>query len=176
MHFRDLNDDVRNMMLNEIRSDIDRSVLYQSTRLSPTGRTEWPDLLVRAAESGTPETLAAELRQRGRLITIETSQRYGKPYEKAVPHNAADTLAEGEFNRFYIRSVCAIALNRRQTHVTVCRAKDVTTPRPESLSLVGINVDAQAVLDDLRANPGVDTALGLSPGPNSGLSVHLLPV
>ena len=30
-----------------------------------------------------------------------------------------------------------------------------------------------SLLDDLRAHPGTDTALGLPPGPNSGLSVCL---
>src|SRR6266851_5569734 len=33
--------------------------------------------------------------------------------------------------------------------------------------------DPKALLTDLRSNPGVDTALGLPPGPNSGLSARL---
>jgi hypothetical protein len=104
------------------------------------------------------------------------SQRNGKPYPKAVPHNAPETLAEGEFNRFYIRAICVIALRRGQTDVEVYRAKDVIKPRPESASKMGSRVDANALLNDLRTSIGVESALGIPAGPNSGLSVRLLPV
>lgn len=175
MHFRDLGDAVRAQMIEEIRSDIERQTLYQSARLDPAGLAQWPGLLIRAAENGTPETLAGDLRSNGCLVTYETSHRHGKPYEKRVPHDAADTLAEGEFNRFYIRAVCTIALQRGHAHVGVYRAKSVGNPRVESISLVGSSVDAQALLEDLRGNPGIDAALGIPPGPNSGLSVYFLP-
>ena len=38
---------------------------------------------------------------------------------------------------------------------------------------VGSAVPTLRLLDDLRANIGVDTALGIPAGPNSGLSVSL---
>jgi hypothetical protein len=176
MHFPDLNDDVRATMLEEICLDVEQSGLYMSNRLSPAGREAWPRLLRRAAESGTPQSLASELRKNGRLLSSEMSQRNGKRYPKAVPHDAPETLAEGEFNRFYIRAVCVIALHRGQTGVEVYRAKDVINPRPESVSKVGSRVDAGALLNDLRANPGLESALGIPAGPNSGLSVRLVPV
>jgi hypothetical protein len=177
MYLYHLDDEaVRVRMVDEIRSDIDRGTLYSSIRLSATGLAEWPDLLIRAAESGGPQTLAADLGSNGRLLAYETSHRNGKPYQKKVPHDAPDTLAEGEFNRFYIRAVCAIALDRGQARVEVYRAKNVANPRTESISLVGSLVDARDLLEDLRANPGIDTALGIPPGPNSGLSVRFLQI
>ena len=177
MHFRDLNETVRAEMVREIRSDMAQGALYRSGRLSAKGRTDWPDLIIGAAESGTTETLAAELRKHGRMADVEISRRSGKTYTKSVPNNAAETLAEGEFNRFYIRGVCVIARSRGQTEVAVYRAKAVTAPRAESVVLVGSCIDAQALLDDLRTHTwvdGADTALGIPPGPNSGLSVQLL--
>jgi hypothetical protein len=45
--------------------------------------------------------------------------------------------------------------------------------RAESEQKIGQRIAAEALLRDLRAHPGLDTALGLPPGPNSGLSVHL---
>jgi hypothetical protein len=175
MHFPDLNDDVRAMMLEEIRLDQEQSGLYMSNRLSPTGREAWLRLLAHAAESGTPQSLASELRKNGCLLTSEMSQRNGKPYTKAVPRDAPDTLAEGEFNRFYIRAICVIALHRGQAGVEVYRAKDAINPRPESVSKVGSRVDADSLLNDLRTNPGIESALGIPAGPNSGLSVRLVP-
>ena len=57
--------------------------------------------------------------------------------------------------------------------IEVYRAKEVTNPRSESERKIGTIVDPKKLLDDLRANPGVDTALGLPSGPNSGLSVKI---
>ncbi len=82
-------------------------------------------------------------------------------------------LAEGEFNRFYIRAVCARAVADGISGVVVYRAKSVEHARSESERKIGQTVDPSAVLNDLRAHPGVDTALGLPPGPNSGLSIAL---
>jgi len=44
---------------------------------------------------------------------------------------------------------------------------------PESVALVGTTPSAAALLEDLRTHIGMNTALRLPPGPNSGLSVHL---
>jgi hypothetical protein len=90
-----------------------------------------------------------------------------------VPATAPETLAEGEFNRFYIRGLCVRALAEGITELVIYRAKQVENPRSESTAKIGLKISAQALLTDLRANPGVDTALGLPPGPNSGLSVKL---
>jgi hypothetical protein len=55
----------------------------------------------------------------------------------------------------------------------VYRAKAVMVPRADSQAMIGIMIDAKALLADLRIHQGVDTALGLPNGPNSGLSVRL---
>ena len=55
----------------------------------------------------------------------------------------------------------------------VYRAKEVVNPRAESVALIGKSLLAKQLLDDLRSNIGTDAALGLPPGPNSGLSVKL---
>jgi hypothetical protein len=38
------------------------------------------------------------------------SHRNGVPYVKRVPVNAPGILAEGEFNRFYLRGLCLAAI------------------------------------------------------------------
>jgi hypothetical protein len=82
-------------------------------------------------------------------------------------------LAEGEFNRFYIRALCMSAMEDGVTELVVYRAKAVQSARSESERKIGQAVSPGALLNDLRARPGVDTALGLPAGPNSGLSVRL---
>ena len=87
--------------------------------------------------------------------------------------NAHEMLAEGEFNRFYIRALCARAIEDGLSGVIVFRAKAVQNARSASEQMLGQTMPAAALLSDLRNSPGVDTALGLPPGPNSGLSVRL---
>lgn len=87
--------------------------------------------------------------------------------------NAHEMLAEGEYTRFYMRAICLRALEDGIAHVVVYRAKEVEKARSESEQKIGQQVSTQALLNDLRTSKGVDTALGLPPGPNSGLAVKL---
>ena len=138
----------------------------------PTGTVDFPELLREAAAEHDDTWLASQLNSRGRLKTHEMSQRQGVPYQKAVPWNAAATLAEGEFNRLYIRGQCLRALDEGSTDVEIFRAKAVSDPRPDSELRIGTRVDAGQLLDDLRNHVGIDTALKVPGGPNSGISAH----
>ena len=90
-----------------------------------------------------------------------------------IPVTAPDTLAEGEFNRFYARGLCTRAIEDGIQEVEVYRGKQVSQPRPESEAMIGKRLSARAILEDIRRSPGVEPALGLPPGPNSGLTVRL---
>ena len=90
-----------------------------------------------------------------------------------VPYTAPETLAEGEFNRFYARGLCRRAIEEGTSQLIVYRAKQVMNARSASQAKIGTKISAKELLQDLRTHPGVDTALGLPQGPNSGLSVKL---
>ena len=169
-----LDDRTRNLMIAEIDRDIAVNSLFLSDNLSPQGRADYPELLRTAVRTGTDDALAAAIR--GRLNSHEKPRKlksgeFSKP--PVMRSNAHEMLAEGEFNRFYIRALCARAIEDGIAEVIVYRAKEVQHPRAESEARIGKPVVAQALLDDLRKNIGVETALGLPPGPNSGLSVRL---
>jgi hypothetical protein len=159
-------------MADEIASDIASGALYLSPRLTPSGRRDYPKMLAAAAAKGSPDSLAAILRPLMAAKEMSTSKT-GKPYEKNVPVNAAESLAEGEFNRFYVRAVCLTALANGCQEVEVYRAKPVSTPRPESEARIGKRIDAAKLLADVRTTVRTDTALGVPAGPNSGLSAKL---
>lgn len=65
-----------------------------------------------AVQGGNDATLAGALASNGRLLTRETAKhpKGGPKIVKAVPVTAPQTLAEGEFNRYYARGVCIRAL------------------------------------------------------------------
>lgn len=174
LEYRHLDDRTRKAMLAEVQQDIQAGRLYLSENLSPQGKQDYPQILREAVETGSDDSLAAALRTR--LNSHEKpralkSGGYSKPPVMRV--NAHEMLAEGEFNRFYLRGLCQRAIEDGVADLVVFRAKFVQSPRSASEQMIGSRVKASDLLRDLRSSPGVDTALGLPPGPNSGLSAHL---
>jgi hypothetical protein len=173
MLLTNLDPTTRGFMREEIERDNSSGSLYFSNRLSASGRRDYVALLLEAADHGDAESLAVELARPGRMEVTEIAVRKGKPYSKRVPVTAGETLAEGEFNRFYARGLCLRALDEGFENLRIYRAKAVMTPRSSSEEAIGSLVNAGALLEDLRISIGVEPALGLPPGPNSGLSVEL---
>jgi hypothetical protein len=165
---------VRGLMLEQVDADIAAGNLYLGSRLTDTGRRDYPELLREAVRSHDMAWLAAQLREVGRLALKEQRRKpKGGHTTVDLPVSAADTLAEGEFNRFYVRALCRIAIKDGVLDLIVCRAKAVMNPRPDSEAMIGQRINAQSLLDDLRANIGTNTARRLPSGPNSGLTVRL---
>lgn len=172
--YQNLDAATRARMADEVKADLAAGKLYISPRLQNPNPQVWADLLVEAASAHDDGWLAAEIRVRGLLKTHEERKKpKGGTTIAQVPANANDTLAEGEFNRFYVRGLCRRAIDEKVPHVVAYRARHSDNPRPESVAVVGKAFSPEALLDDLRASPGVETSLGLPPGPNSGLSVKL---
>lgn len=168
-NFLSLDQNTRDEMAVEIANDITNNQLYLSNRLSLTGLADYPKLLKMAAKDHDEVWLAEQLMEQNRLNQIEQSASGSK----RVPINAAITLSEGEFNRYYMRALCRIAIIDN-LKLEVYRAKAVNISRISSEEKIGQSVAPKTLLNDLRDSIGVETALGLPQGPNSGLSVKLV--
>jgi hypothetical protein len=175
LEYPDLDGTTRQYMLDELELDVKESRLYISPRLSGTGISDYPALLKSAIESGDDASLAGELRNNGRLNATEQRRKPKGGYTTAaVPVTAADTLAEGEFNRFYARGYVGGRKPRAGPNSKCTEPNKVENPRPQSEALIGSTVDPGKLLLDLRQSIGVEPALGVPPGPNSGLSVKII--
>jgi hypothetical protein len=172
--YENLVQSVRQFMLEEIELDIANGTIYISNYLNESGCAMWPDLLKSAAANGNDDSLASALKQTGCLKThTERRKPKGGYTLAAVPYTAHETMGEGEFNRYYTRGLCRHALANGIPRLEVYRAKPVEYPRPASQEKIGVLVDPSIVLNDLRATQGVEPALGLPPGPNSGLTLRI---
>ena len=161
-------------MLDEIEMDIANNDLYISSRLSSTGQNDYVSLLKQAVELHDDAWLAQQLRLSGRINATEQRKTpKGGTTTARIPVTAPETLAEGEFNRFYVHGLCRRAIDEGISDLIIYRAKQVTNPRPDSEGKIGTRINTQALLNDLRTHRDVDPALGLPAGPNSGLSVKL---
>lgn len=170
--FENLDARTRKLMLDELEHDVQLDRWHKSKRLSPIGEIAFVPALRDAIRSGNERTLAHAILVGGMLDSRELSHRKGRMFWKDVPRDAHLTLAEGEFNRYYLRGLCLRALEDGQEQLEIYRAKDVYSPRAMSEMRLGTFVDAGKFLRDLRTHVGVETALRL-PAPNSGLSARL---
>ena len=173
--YENLDESTRSFMLSEVDSDLSSQKLYMSPRLNELGEQNYVSLLKEAIEHHDDVWLAQQLRSRGYMKESEQRKKRGGGFTTArVPVTAHETLGEGEFNRFYIRGLCIRAIEEGMDQVEVYRGKSVNQPRPESKAMLGKKLSAEALLRDLRESIGIDTVLGLPPGPNSGLTVRMV--
>ena len=175
LFFENLDDRTRQLMLEEMEYDIANHQLHISPFLSGQGQRDYENILRDALQSGNDETLAESLREHRRILwTLPRRNPTGGYSIAATAENAAQVLAESEFNRYYIRALARRALEEGIPELVVYRAKPVTTPRPESEARIETSLSPQDLLEDLRAHTGDERpSLGVPSGPNSGLTVRL---
>jgi hypothetical protein len=175
LYLENLDDRTRQLMLDEMEYDVANNQLHVSPFLSGQGQRDYVNLLREAIQSGDDETLAESLREHRRILrTLPRRNPKGGYSISATPENAAQVLAESEFNRYYIRALARRALEDGITELVIYRAKPVSNPRPVSEALIETTLSPQELLDDLRSHPGDEPpTLGVPSGPNSGLSVRL---
>lgn len=172
LQFHHLDDETRALMVSEIDRDLAERGLYVSNYLNAHGVERWPHLLREAAAQGTDNTLSAALElNRCFKIQVERRKPKGGFTLVAVPVTAAITLAESQFNMYYMRALALRAINGGGG-LLVYRAKAVDNPRPESQNMIGKVLDPEIVLRVLRETKGVEPSIGI-PMPNSGLCVRL---
>jgi len=175
LYYYHLDERTRQLMLEEMDYDIANNQLHISPFLSGQGQRDYLNLLREAIQRGTDDTLAESLRTHRRLFRAlpRHNKLKGGYGIAAVPANAAEIIAEGEFNRFYIRALARRAIEDGIPELVIHRAKKARQPRPESETLVETTLPAKDLLEDLRAHPDQPPKLGVPSGPNSGLSVRL---
>jgi hypothetical protein len=170
--YANLDDQTRAHMLEEIAAGNH----YLSPRLTPDGREAWPAMLAEAAQSYVDDWIAEQLLARRYLHHEEEFIRHNKTFQRRInqPH-AAQMLAEGEFNRYYLRGLCVRAQVAGQAHLLIYRGKEVSQPRPESEAKIGTLIATELLLSMLRTNDfiTIEQVIGVPGGPNSGLTCKL---
>lgn len=165
--FQELDAEVRGLMVGEIEAAVSEGTLYYSKRFTDAGNAGWIGLLREAARNHDEHWLAFQLES---ILAIKGAEARSKPtggYTLAhVPNTAEETLADGEFNRYYMCAICRKAI-RAGARVEVYRAKQGKTTRLESDALVGASYDPAALVSGVRSNPAHELTR-----PNSGLSLR----
>ncbi len=150
--FTNLDETTRRYMLEAI-DDADRiGNIYYSTRFNETGRQEWLGLLKEAAREHDEKWLGEQVENNHLMRELEGGRTPRGSYGvRHIPGPAAaDTLAEGQFNRFYMLGLSRRAKAEGIPELEVYRARETASPRPQSQRLVGTRIPVSRVEDELR--------------------------
>jgi hypothetical protein len=172
IYYENLDEMTRDYMLQESQL----GGHYMSPRLTEEGQAAWQSLLEEAMQNGNDDWLARAILHRGFIRLREQYTRDGiTRWRNVNREQAAQQLAEGEFNRYYLRGLCLRAQAEGQDTLSVYRGKEVHQPRPESEQKIGTRIAVDMLLQHLRTNDFVtiEAALGIPGGPNSGLTAKL---
>lgn len=171
--YASLDPTTRRYMVAEFDRDLAAGTVIVSERLQPGAIEQYLRFLHEAIKYYDDQWL--EERTREMLVDFELRRTpSGGTTTAKLPAAAARVLAEGDFNRYYMRGVCARALSEAQTEVEVYRARLSVEPRPESARLEGERISAARLLEELRAGRPDTLAEATLGKPNSGLSVRLI--
>jgi hypothetical protein len=165
IHFKNLDGLTREKMLEEVKRDIYNGCLYFGTSIRPTAQEQYKNLLLEAVQRHNDDWLADKILHGGLLLSHEPNTG------KKVAKNAHNRLAQGEFNRFYIRGLCVRAIEEGISQVIVYRGRKSSRPRPESEAKIGKGFAPSVILEDLRNSIGREPTY--LPEVNSGITVAL---
>ena len=172
LHYDNLDPTTRRHALAELDGDIAGGSFHASDRLRPTAVGDYQKLLRDAIRYY--DDLWLEDRVGDLLVDFETRQtKSGGTTTAKIPEMASRMLAEGDFNRYYMRGVAVRALQEGR-ELEVYRARLSLEPRPESAEMEGHRFSPQEVLDQLRGLSGPDPMVPRLGRVNSGLSVRLV--
>ena len=170
--FENLDDATRSSMLKAIEEGESTGNIYYSTRFNQDGNERWLTLLKQAAQQFNEHWLAYQLESNRLMKDFESAVKPSGGYiAKYVPHTASETMAEGQFNRFYILGLCKRARAEGITHLEIYRAKERFDPRLESQVLIGSLLSIDEIESQLKVTKASFKSQLVKP--NSGLCVKL---
>ena len=171
LQYQNLDPATRRHALAELDADIASGAFHASERLRPTAVVEYQRLLRDAIRYY--DDLWLEERTKPLLVDFEVRlTKTGGETTAKIPEMAPRMLAEGDFNRYYMRGVALRAIQEGKD-VEVYRARLSLEPRADSAELEGHHVVARELLDQLRGVTDFDPAAPRLGRVNSGLSVRL---
>jgi hypothetical protein len=183
MEYNHLDEATRRFMLMELDEDVQGGRVALDPLLTARGRGEYADLLAEALRHHDPYWLASELRSGGRMHISVQDADVEKLTPEELPVFEPDVLAEGEFNRYYVRGMCRraldegieelriVKLNRGPFANFVYQSDDLPKDERERELDIASRVDPKWLLEKLRMDPEEEMDLGIPGEPGSGLTV-----
>src|SRR3954465_10340977 len=173
LQYENLDPTTRRYAVAELDQDLTNGAFHISERLRPESVGQYQRMLqeaLRYYDDRWLEEHASDL-----IVESESRRtRSGGTTTARVPQMAARMLAEGDFNRYYMRGIALRAIEEGRQILEVYRARLSMEPRLESAQLEGQRIPAAELLDHLRGPISVDSNVAPLGRTNSGLGVRLV--
>lgn len=102
IHLENLDSITRNYMLSEVNMDFEKDSIYYSKYLKSGLEDSWNNIFIKAVIEHNDVWLEQQTEIQELLVkTYQKRNPTGGFTTAKVPYTAPQTLAEGEFNRFY---------------------------------------------------------------------------
>jgi hypothetical protein len=152
--FEELDDMTRRSMLEEFRAEQASSSPppFRPANLTPEGGAVFAEIMQRALLGGDEQTLAYELAQPSYWNTVTMAMRKGKLVP--VHHKVSDlarTLADNEFNTWYVRGLSRRLMDEGVEECEVYRAGPAYQRRVECTDLEGRRFSVREIYAGHRA-------------------------
>jgi hypothetical protein len=167
-----LDPSTRGYMIAELNADLGNGTLYRSPQLSEEGLQVYSQLLRAALLTGTDASFAVALSANNAIRPLGRWQHSKEIGATDALASATAILAEREFHRFYIRGLCRRAIAQGVQNLVIYRARPTELGRKSSDAMVGVQITASSLLEDLRGSFRSLPPPGLPQCHDPGLSVR----
>lgn len=165
--FKNLDNTTRLFMLESIAEAEETGRIYKSRRFNPPEQEnfkKWLVLLKKAAEKYDEVWLTNQLKDLRLLKKQETAHRRNRRI------NGELTLAEGQFNQYYMLGLCKRAKSEDISQLQIYRARESKSSRATSNKLINTYMSVTDIEIDLNDTEFALRKLGRV---DSGISVKL---
>ena len=139
-NFENLDAKTRAIMQEELDNDLKSRKFYEDKMLKESRVKDYINLLRECFEKSDPNQLSQKL-SRDFFVNIDSRGRQTRI-------NANEFIAFGDFNRYYVRALLRIAIEEK-SFLQIYRAKESTSKRSESESLIGHIYNEPSGLEDM---------------------------
>jgi hypothetical protein len=148
LRYDSLDHETRLSMVSEIRA----GPLYRGPRLNGMGLRRWPLLLEEAARWHDDDWLARQLEEQALIgnATLNIGLAGRRILESIKIKLCAASLAEEEFNTYYLRGLCLRAIQANIQSLELYGGKYTAEPACDSRKEIETTIDPSALLRALR--------------------------
>ena len=170
MHYAELDEKTRAIMLSEFDAEQAGGNPYRSKALSAGGQQAFPQLMRDAIKNGTEASLAAAVADPSLWEQTETFVREGVPCERKrnIPQSA-ERFATTEFSTWYVRGLARRLMDEGVEKCQIYRGAQPKWEPRDCAKHEGLIVDVKTVYDNHRVRYWPE------PGNKEALSIPLAP-
>ena len=151
MNFEELDSITRKWMLEEFNKEWSQKNHYESKNLNEEGLIAFPELMKKAIQNGTIESLTKGLSKPSLWNSTKTRRaKSGTISMKLNPQTESKMLAHSEFNTWYTRGFARRLLEENENECEVYRADKAAQPHCECTSLEGTKQPVEKIYNGHR--------------------------